>query len=76
MPQSHHLVIQDAVNRRAFLKQSGVGLGALALGSLLGNGFRGLQPTSAAEVAKANLGGLGFPNYAPKYLKVIILLYL
>lgn len=73
MPQSHHLVIQDAVNRRAFLKQSGVGLGALALGSLLGDGFRGLQPTSAAEVAKANLGGLGFPNYAPKAKRIIYL---
>jgi len=73
MPQSPHLAIQDAVNRRSFLKQSGVGLGALALGSLLGDGCGGLQSTSATEVAKANLGMLGFPNYAPKAKRIIYL---
>ncbi len=60
------LNLQDAFNRRTFLKGSGVGLAALA-GILSGEGF-------AAMPEKKRFGGLpGVPHFAPKAKRVIYL---
>jgi hypothetical protein len=54
-------------NRRVFLSRSGFSLGALALGSLLGNDAARATPTSAT-------GGLpGLPHFAAKAKRVIYL---
>ncbi len=60
------LNLQDAFNRRTFLKGSGVGLAALA-GILSGEGF-------AAMPEAKRFGGLpGVPHFAPKAKRVIYL---
>ncbi|MEZ0326662.1 MAG: DUF1501 domain-containing protein [Fimbriimonas sp.] len=60
------LNLQDAFNRRTFLKGSGVGLAALA-GILSGEGF-------AARPDGKRFGGLpGVPHFAPKAKRVIYL---
>lgn len=66
---NHSLAMQDALNRRTFLGQIGTGIGAAALGSLLG------QPLSAASVdaPKAHAALPGFPNFAPKAKRIIYL---
>ncbi|MDB5345830.1 MAG: hypothetical protein JWP89_4207 [Schlesneria sp.] len=60
---------QDALNRRAFLRHTGTGVGAAALGSLLG------QQVMAAtgDSQKAHLALAGFPNFAPKAKRIIYL---
>ena len=70
MQKTQDLILQDALNRRLFLKQSGVGLGAVALGSLLG-GDQG--KAQAAEALKENRGQTGFPNFTPKAKRIIYL---
>ena len=54
--------IANAINRRAFLSRSGVGLGSAALSSLL-----------AAPASSAPTGLPGFPHIAPKAKGVIFL---
>ncbi len=54
-----------AANRRAFLGQSGIGLGSVALAGLLGE-------ESAAEV-RAERGVLGQPHHPPKAKRIIYL---
>lgn len=54
------------LNRRIFLKKSGVGLGAMALGSLLG---RDLAP-AAGSTGKLGLPG-GVPHVVPKAKRII-----
>lgn len=49
--------VQDALNRRTFLKHGGAGVSAAALGSLLGT----------------NASASSFPNYAPKAKRIIYL---
>ena len=64
----------QAFNRRLFLARSGVGLGSMALGSLLGQDqARGASPSAGAspEAAIGNLPGL--PHFAPKAKRVIYL---
>lgn len=63
------LKIQDAINRRVFLKRSGAGLGAAALSSLLG------RVALAGEGGGAEkIGGLaGLPHFAPKAKRIIYL---
>ncbi len=65
------LQIAQQLNRRHFLSRAGIGLGSLALGSLLDRGAaRGESVRSAAE-----LGGLsGLPHFAPRAKRVIYLL--
>jgi Protein of unknown function (DUF1501) len=72
------LKIAQQVNRRLFLSRAGVGLGALALGSLLeGDGVR--AATDVAEprtpgTGASSAGGLpGLPHFAPKARRVIYL---
>jgi hypothetical protein len=56
------------VTRRQFFKQSAVGLGSLALGSLLSN-----PATAAARSHPLDHGTLGAPHFAPKAKRVIYL---
>ena len=61
--------LQDALNRRIFLKTSAIGLGASALGSLLGE-------SAFADAAKKPLTHEplpGFPNHAAKAKRIIYL---
>mgnify|MGYP003150157819 CR=1 FL=1 len=59
---------QTGLNRRTFLNNTGVGLGAAALGSLL-NG----EQLAAAKKTTA-MGGLpGLPHIAPEAKRVIFL---
>ncbi|WP_298863562.1 DUF1501 domain-containing protein [uncultured Gimesia sp.] len=63
--------IQIGLNRRTFLSQSGVGLGAAALSSLLSG-----EKTATAQSKRqgASVGGLpGLPHFAPKAKRVIFL---
>ena len=61
------LHLADRLNRRLFLKNTGVGLGALALGSLLGR-----DQSRAATIATDAMGQLqGVPHVAPKARRVI-----
>jgi Protein of unknown function (DUF1501) len=62
------LTVQDAINRRTFLKQGG-GMGLAALFSLLGTDALG-QNTNPMQ----RVGGLpSFPNFTPKAKRVIYL---
>ncbi len=58
--------LADRLNRRIFLKHSGVGLGAMALGTLLG------RERAAAATPAAPLGVLGgVPHVRPKAKRII-----
>src|SRR4051812_9185426 len=57
----------DALSRRQFLSRFGMGLGSVALGTLL-NPARGF-----AEIASPNHGVLNAPHFAPKAKRVIYL---
>ena len=61
------LKVAQQVNRRLFLRRSGVGLGAMALGSLLDrDGLRAMADTTA--------GGLpGLPHFSAKVKRIIYL---
>ncbi len=63
------LEIQDALNRRVFMRRTSSGLGVAALGTLLA------QDLSAESngVAKGPIGLPGFPNFAPKAKRIIYL---
>ena len=68
---NHWNSIQTGLNRRTFLSQSGVGLGAAALSSLLS---RDKIATAQSARAQASVGGLpGLPHFAPKAKRVIFL---
>lgn len=60
--------LNDHLNRRDFLRKSGMGLGAIALGSLL-NPIN----TLAATPAGINDGILSKPHFAPKAKRIIYL---
>ena len=51
--------LQDAINRRAFIQRASTGVGAAALGTLLGQAAHAALP--------------GFPNFAPKAKRIIYL---
>jgi hypothetical protein len=60
---------QDAMNRRTFLTRAASGIGAAALGSLMGDRlFAGTAPTSSGP-----MGLPGFPNFPAKAKRVIYL---
>jgi len=64
------LTLAQRINRRHFLAGSGLGLGSIALGSLLGPG----RSAAGAEAQPAPVGGLpGLPHFAPKAKRVIYL---
>ncbi|PHS16481.1 MAG: sulfatase [Blastopirellula sp.] len=64
---------ENQLNRRAFLSQSGVGIGAAALASLMGDGASAAE-ISAAGVSASQFGGLpGLPHHLPKAKRVIFL---
>jgi len=63
------LALQDALNRRSFLRQSVGGIGLAALGTLLGNPAQSM----ASAVSGTHRGLTGFPNFAPKAKRVIYL---
>src|SRR5690348_1408944 len=75
------LKIAQEMNRRLFLARSGVGLGALALGSLLqgdGAGARAdvaaSKPPTPGAAGLETTGGLpGLPHFTPKVKRVIYL---
>ena len=58
--------IQDALNRRALLRQSATSVGAAALAALL-------HGNTMAEEANAQTALSGFPNFAPKAKRIIYL---
>ena len=61
------LKLVQNLNRRQFLRRSGMGLGTIALGGLLGNDLK-------AAPGSADPGGLpGLPHFAPKAKRVIFL---
>ena len=61
------LTLAQRHNRRHFLARSGLGLGSIALGSLLGQ-----EPARGASAEE--IGGLaGLPHFAPKAKRVIYL---
>lgn len=63
------ITIQDALNRRTFLRRGALGLGGTALGSLLGSEIRG-----AVSDASPQNGALpGLPHFAPKAKRIIYL---
>ncbi len=75
MNDKHILQAQDAINRRMFLKTSGLGLAALA-GLLSGDGWAmGYLPKPEDKRGKkVRIGGLkAMPNFAPKANRVIYL---
>ena len=63
----NRLTFTQHANRRAFLRQSGVGLGALALGSLFQTG----HANSTESRTSGALGGL--PHHTPTVKRVIYL---
>ncbi len=65
-PANHPLT---EINRRTFLSQSGVGLGALALSSLALAG----KTTPPSHATQAGLGFAGGPHHAPRAKRVIFL---
>jgi len=71
------LKIAQEVNRRLFLSRAGIGLGAVALGSLLEKDARGGgadNSTAKAKLPAAADGGLsGLPHFPPKVKRVIYL---
>ncbi len=60
------LTVQDALNRRALLRQSATSIGTAALATLLNS-------STMAEEAKAHAALPGFPNFAPKAKRIIYL---
>jgi len=73
-PKSHLDHLQESlhtrVTRRWFFEQCGVGLGSIALGSLLGDL---LNPTASAAVAPTSPLAPKQPHFAPKAKRVIYL---
>ncbi len=70
------LQFQDALNRRTFLTRTAAGIGAAALGTLLGDPFRAGASVNVPTGLGANshsLGLAGFPNFLPKAKRVIYL---
>lgn len=68
---NHEQRLQTSLNRRTFLSQSGVGVGAAALSSLL-CGEKNVAAQSARQ--KTSVGGLpGLPHFAAKAKRVIFL---
>ena len=62
--------LQKTMARRAFLKSTGLGLGSLALSSLLGEKLRA---EGAAAAGSGSLGVLNPPHFAPRAKRVIYL---
>jgi hypothetical protein len=64
----HELQVAQQINRRLFLRRTGIGLGTFALGSLLGRDLARAAPANGA------VGGLpGLPHFPPKVQRVIYL---
>ncbi len=68
-PMTHLDTLQQLMNRRAFLGRTSLGLGSLALASLLGQDNASHAITTQAE----NSGLSGLPHHAPKAKRVIFL---
>lgn len=70
-PHDHHRLF---VNRRAFLGQSALGLGSVALSSLLAADRLGRSAAAASNDERNPMGGLaGLPHLIPKAKRVIFL---
>lgn len=67
---SFHKDLESAVHRRTFLRGSSVGLGSLALASLLGPDLPGGESRKATATSA---GVPGLPHFAPKAKRVIFL---
>jgi hypothetical protein len=65
------LQIAQELNRRHFLARTGLGLGSIALGSLLAPGAKGADPSRQGDATAGGLAGL--PHFAPKAKRVIYL---
>jgi hypothetical protein len=68
----HDRNLTALLQRRTFLSNAGVGLGALALGSLL-RGSESAPKPGAAELRANGPGVLGLPHLPPKVKRVIFL---
>ena len=68
--------IEQQLDRRQFLTKTSLGLGALALGSIMGTGkLFGNNPLSNAPFSNLEKGGSipGLPHFAPKAKRVVYL---
>ena len=66
--------IEGQINRREFLTRTSLGLGAVALGSLLGGEKLFAQEAKVPQNLVNTIPGLGtFPNYMPKAKRVVYL---
>ena len=62
------------LDRRAFLTKTSMGLGAMALGSLLGgNKLYGGSNTKTVTSAETTSAAVAFPNYLPKAKRIVYL---
>src|SRR4051794_6071948 len=62
--------VKKQLDRRSFLTKTSLGLGAMALGSLLGTSHLfGKQNPAAEDAAKAAM----FPNYLPRAKRIVYL---
>ncbi len=71
MNQNRHSQILNAINRRTFLRSTGVGLGAAALTSLSSRELFAQVGTSTTGALKQN--ELGLPHHDPRIKRVIFL---
>jgi uncharacterized protein (DUF1501 family) len=69
LPTAAELILSEAQSRRDFLRACGIGLGNIALGSLLGSAFSGRA--SAGEPTTTNPLAPRAPHFAPKAKRVI-----
>lgn len=64
-----HPKLKEIITRRHFFEECGIGVGKIALASLLGGGFQSL----AAEASRENPLAPKPPHYAPKAKRIIYL---
>ena len=69
----NNLQITQELNRRHFLAQSGLGLGAIALGSLLPGDGKAADLAGGKPVGESSGGLPGLPHFAPRAKRIIYL---
>ncbi|MCO6458352.1 MAG: DUF1501 domain-containing protein [Pirellulaceae bacterium] len=70
---NQHPLGAPEIQRRTFLARGGLGLGGLALATLLARDARGVEPQQAGVSPTAPLGLPGLPHHRPRAKRVIFL---
>ncbi|MEO0341014.1 MAG: DUF1501 domain-containing protein, partial [Bacteroidota bacterium] len=65
--------LEQKIDRRNFLTQTSLGLGTMALGSLLGSSTFGQQSTSPLQISPSEMLLNNLPHFAPKAKRVVYL---